>query len=112
LFFIFFLLEFKDSGVALRQLAEVERNTIQDMFIVYAIYNLKHKKIYIGQTFDLEKRLNEHNRKLFKGYTSAFDGEWKIIYKEQATTRPEALKREKQLKSFRGRQFIKKYIPE
>ena len=96
------------SPVALRQLAEVERF---NMFIVYSIYNKDHDKFYIGQTFDLEARIKEHNNKAFRGYTSRFDGEWQLIYKEMVATRQEALKREKQLKSYQGREFIKKYIP-
>ncbi len=82
------------------------------MFFVYCIYNKEHKKIYIGQTDNVEVRLDLHNRKEFKNsYTSKFDGEWVVIYKEECKDRPEALIREKQLKSYRGREFIKKYIP-
>ena len=79
-------------------------------YFVYAIYNQRHDKFYIGQTFDINKRLVEHNNKVFKGYTSQFDGPWILIYKEEVSSRQEALKREKQLKSFRGREFIKKQI--
>lgn len=79
---------------------------------VYAVYNRKNKKTYIGQTEDLEERLKLHNRKTFVGsYTSRFDGNWELIYKEHVKTREEALIREKQLKSYRGREFVKKFIP-
>lgn len=83
------------------------------MYVVYVIYNKKHGKIYIGQTEDIERRIKEHNdlnNKKHK-YTSQFDGEWQIIYKEEFKTRKEALTREKQLKSFRGREYIKRFIP-
>jgi len=83
------------------------------MFYVYAIYNLKHSKIYIGQTTDIDVRLLAHRNKTFNNsYTARLDGEWKLIYKEQVSTRNEALKREQQLKSFRGREFIKTFIPQ
>jgi len=79
---------------------------------VYAIYNKKHKKIYIGQTNNLDCRLKLHNNKTFKNcYTSRFDGTWELIYKEEEQDRKKALRREKQLKSYRGREYIKKYIP-
>ncbi len=82
------------------------------MYFVYAIYNRKHKKLYIGQTENLEDRLILHNTGLFRNsYTSRFDGNWEIIYREKAVGRKEALVREKQLKSYRGREFVKKYIP-
>lgn len=81
------------------------------MYSVYAIYNRRHDKIYIGQTVDISTRLLDHNSHAHKGYTSRFEGEWELIYKESVTTRSEALKREKQLKSFKGREYVKKYIP-
>ena len=82
------------------------------MCYVYAIYNKKHGKIYIGQCEDLERRLEMHNEKIFKNsYTARFSGIWILIYKEMASDRKGALLREKQLKSFRGREFIKNFIP-
>lgn len=81
------------------------------VYFVYTIYNRKHNKFYIGQTFDVTKRVQEHNDKVLKGYTSRFDGNWELIYKEELPSRQEAVKREHQLKSFRGREFIKRHIP-
>jgi len=82
------------------------------MFVVYAIYDKDHDKIYIGQTSNLELRLKAHQNKTFTtSYTSRFDGEWQLIYTEKVATRSETLKREKQLKSFRGREFIRGFIP-
>jgi putative endonuclease len=82
------------------------------MYWVYAIYNKKHNKIYIGQTENLDSRLELHNNKYFKkSYTARFDGFWRLIYKEQCVDRKTVLIREKQLKSYQGRLFIKKYIP-
>ena len=81
------------------------------MYSVYAIFNPKNQKIYIGQSKDLENRLKLHQEKIFKNsYTSRFDGEWTLIYKEKFKTRKEAIAREKQLKSYRGREFIKSKI--
>ena len=98
------------SAVALRQLAEVERPT--EMYFVYAIYNKDRGKVYVGQTQDLEERLRLHNSKEFKhSYTARLGGSWILIYKEELPTREAALKREKQLKSYRGREFVKTHIP-
>ncbi len=82
------------------------------MFFVDAIYNTEAKKLYIGQTHNVEQRLKEHNEHTFKGYTSRFQGEWVLIYKESVATRSEALVREKQLKSYRGRESLRNHIPE
>jgi len=83
-----------------------------EVFTVYAIYNKKHKKIYIGQSEDYMRRIKEHNdpTNTKHRFTKKFDGEWKLIYKEEFISRIEALKREKQLKSYQGRQFIKNKI--
>lgn len=82
------------------------------MFYVYAIYNRSSKKIYIGQTDNLNQRLKMHNDKTFmQSYTAKIGGNWQIIYYERYEKRKDALKREKQLKSYRGREFVKKYIP-
>lgn len=81
------------------------------MFWVYTIYNQLNDKIYIGQTRDLAKRLSEHNQKRGNHYTARFEGEWKLIYTESVTTRLEAVKRERQLKSQKGREFVKSNIP-
>ncbi|PCI20301.1 endonuclease [Candidatus Wolfebacteria bacterium] len=85
----------------------------QEKYIVYAIYNKVCEKIYIGQTEDLQTRLRLHNDKTFKqSYTSRFSGEWEIIYTEELESRQKAVIREKQLKSYRGRDFLKQYIPQ
>ena len=81
------------------------------MYTVYALYNIEHQKIYIGQTQDLDTRLKMHNNHVFNGFTSRFDGDWIVIYSEPVQTRNDALKREKALKSYRGREFIKTHIP-
>ena len=77
---------------------------------VYALFNKQAEKIYIGSTDNIERRLLEHNKKRGNHYTAKTVGEWKIIYKEEVKSRKEALIRERQLKSYRGREFIKKLI--
>lgn len=80
------------------------------MFYVYALYNKLVKKLYIGQTNNLEVRLGEHNNKFGNHYTSRFEGRWDIVYSEDVVDRKSALVREKQLKSYKGREFLKQYI--
>jgi putative endonuclease len=86
---------------------------LSDMaYFVYVLQNSKNNKIYIGQTNNLKKRINRHNGLLLNkktSYTSinADNGVWDIKYKEVFKTRKEAIIREKELKSYRGRQFIK-----
>jgi putative endonuclease len=82
------------------------------MFVVYVIESQKTGKIYIGQTSDLGKRMKRHNQELptkKTSYTTKNKGPWKIIYKEKYEARSEAIKREKQLKTAKGREFIKQF---
>ena len=82
------------------------------MVNVYVLQN-EMGKIYVGQTTNLEQRLARHNKTLpskSTSFTSRNKGEWKVVYKEIVNTRTEALQREKQLKSYQGRQFIKRII--
>ena len=79
------------------------------MFTTYVLYSKKFGKIYIGYTSDLEQRLLSHNKLATKGWTVKFRP-WEIIYKEEYETKSMAMKREKQLKSYQGRLFIRKLI--
>jgi len=92
--------------------AEQAINKSIDMYFVYVVYNRKHGKTYIGETNDVDERLRAHNDHRFAtSYTARFDGSWELVYSEQCANRQEARKREKQLKSYRGRQFVKQFIP-
>jgi putative endonuclease len=75
------------------------------MYTVYVLYSQKYDKIYIGQTEDIERRLIEHNNGLLSTYTKRYQP-WEVIYAEEFETRSEAMRREKQLKTSRGRAFI------
>ena len=80
------------------------------MFFVYVLYSPKFDQIYIGMTNNLERRLQEHNaghNKSTKAYLP-----WKKIHTESFPTRIEARKREKYLKTQRGRELIRKqFVP-
>jgi putative endonuclease len=82
------------------------------MFCVYVIEN-SLGKIYTGYTANFENRLKRHNGFLptkKTSYTYKNGGDWKLIYKEEFNARIEAIKRERELKSFKGREFVKNYI--
>jgi len=83
------------------------------MYYVYVVYNRRYSKSYTGETNNLDERLRAHNDHRFTtSYTTRFPGSWELIYSEECINRQEARKREKQLKSYRGRQFLMKFIPE
>jgi len=75
------------------------------MFIVYVLHSPDHNKIYVGYTSNLEQRFLSHNELGKKGWTIKFRP-WKIVHTEEYEAKTEAIKREKQLKSAKGREFI------
>jgi putative endonuclease len=75
------------------------------MYFVYALYSSKFDRIYIGYSENPEKRLTTHNDERNKGWTRKFQP-WQLVYTEKCLTKPEALKREKQLKTAAGRKFV------
>jgi putative endonuclease len=55
------------------------------------------------------ERLKSHNTLATKGYTIKFRP-WIIVYTEDFELKSDAMKREKELKSSRGRNFIREHI--
>ena len=74
------------------------------MWYVYIIYSKKIDKYYVGITDDLEWRLERHNAGWGK-YTKR-GIPWKIVYKENCESKPESLKREKEIKRKKSRKYI------
>ncbi|OGF82200.1 hypothetical protein A3B18_04115 [Candidatus Giovannonibacteria bacterium RIFCSPLOWO2_01_FULL_46_13] len=82
------------------------------MYYVYVLYNLDDesaKKIYIGVTDDLIRRVREHNSGQSK-WTSGF-GPWKPVYYEAYLSAKDAINRERKLKHHgKGVSELKKRI--
>ncbi len=75
------------------------------MFTVYVLYSPTFDKIYIGYTSNLEQRILSHNQLAKKGYTVKYRP-WVVIHTEEYSSKADAMKREKQLKSNQGREFL------
>jgi putative endonuclease len=70
---------------------------------------VRFDKIYIGYTSNLEQRMISHNELGKKGYTLKYRP-WTVLFTEEFDIKSEAMNREKQLKSARGRSCIREYI--
>ena len=79
------------------------------MYWVYILRSIDFNKFYIGYTSDLEKRLFSHNHLSNKGWTKKFQP-WEVVHSEAFELKSDAMTREKQLKSQKGREFIKNEI--
>src|SRR4051812_39616149 len=79
-------------------------------FVVYIVANAADT-LYIGHTNDIARRLNEHNDVTRVSWASR-RGPWRIIHTELCTTRSEATKKERTLKSLKSKDKLKEYIAE
>ena len=79
------------------------------MFTVYVLYSEKYDKLYVGYTSDLKQRLLSHNELSRKGWTVKYRP-WELIYTDEFTDKSSAMKRERELKSHKGRDFLRTLI--
>ncbi len=77
------------------------RIIIYDMNFYVYILKFKDDSLYIGQTNDLEKRLEEHRSKNTRSSKFSKDhGDFILAYQEKFVSRLESMRREKQLKGW------------
>ena len=79
------------------------------MWYVYVLYSITGDKTYAGYTNDVTRRLYEHNVSESRGFTLRYRP-WTLIRQEEYPAKPEAMKREKFLKTGRGREEIKIFV--
>lgn len=80
-------------------------------FMVYVLQNPKGKT-YVGQTSNLSRRLCQHNDPNCRLtlHTKRHRGPWRLVHSEEFTTRSAAMRREKELKSGKGRDWIQRAL--
>ena len=78
------------------------------MYIVYILQSDSDLSYYIGQTENLENRIQYHNDGMSR-YTSK-KMPWNVVYFEEYKTRKEAIARERFLKKQRNREFYGRLI--
>jgi putative endonuclease len=79
-------------------------------FYVYVLQSKTSDGYYIGYTTDLIRRVKEHNL----GQNSATKPyrPWRLIYYEACRNREDAKRREKHLKTTKGRRMVKARLKE
>jgi putative endonuclease len=79
------------------------------MFNVYIIHSAAKGKYYIGYTGDdLQVRIRKHNSN-HKGYTGMTQ-DWKLVYSESYANKAAAMKREREIKSWKSTKRIEEFI--
>jgi putative endonuclease len=67
---------------------------------VYILASRRHGTLYIGVTSSLMGRLHQHRTKAVRGFTSRY-GVTRLVFYELADTMESAIRREKQLKTWK-----------
>jgi putative endonuclease len=75
------------------------------MFTVYVLRSKLTGLYYTGSTSDLGRRLEEHNSDV--SFSTKNRGPWELVHREDYATRGEAMRRERQLKTGKGREEIR-----
>ena len=75
---------------------------------MYIIQSEEDGWTYTGHTKDIQKRLREHNNE--KTSATRLHKPFKLVYAEECTSRSEAMKREKFLKTGKGRDLKKELL--
>lgn len=78
------------------------------IFHVYILKSQSTGRLYTGHTACLKTRIEHHN--LGNSPYTKSRGPWSLVYSEEFGTRSEAMRREKFLKSGKGRQLLAKII--
>jgi len=78
------------------------------MFYVYVLQSLKDAKLYTGFTKNLKLRFEQHQKGLVDSTKNRRP--LKLIYYEACLKQEDTIKREKYLKSYYGKMFLKKRL--
>lgn len=77
-------------------------------YYVYVLKSLKDKKFYVGYTKNLKSRFEKHGRELVESTKERRP--LKLIYYEACLDQQDATHREKYLKTYHGKMFIRNRI--
>ncbi|KHE94149.1 MAG: GIY-YIG nuclease family protein [Candidatus Scalindua rubra] len=78
------------------------------MLYTYVLQSEKDNKFYVGFTKDLKLRFEQHNKEHVESTKDRMP--LRLIYYEACLDQNDVTKREKYLKSYHGRMFLKKRL--
>ncbi len=82
------------------------------MYYVYILYSLKADRYYIGETSNIELRLQQHNEGVFSGSYTKISNDWTIKRIIECENIIIARKIEKHIKSKKRRAYTEMVISE
>jgi putative endonuclease len=78
------------------------------MFTTYVLRSKTTGRFYTGSTADLTRRLHEHNSDI--SASTKHRGPWELVHREDFTTLSGAVRRERYLKTGKGRDELKRIL--
>jgi putative endonuclease len=76
------------------------------IFQVYILYSANTNSYYIGQTVDLENRIDQHNTHVFLKSETRKATDWELYFKIECKTRAQAIQIERHIKRMKSKRYI------
>ncbi|NJN76966.1 MAG: GIY-YIG nuclease family protein [Saprospiraceae bacterium] len=81
------------------------------MHFVYILHSKKLKRYYIGETYDVELRLNQHNEGFYNKNNYTKKGQpWELIFQLKCNTKEQAQKIEKHIKKMKSKKYLQNFM--
>ena len=78
------------------------------MFTTHVLRSKACRRLYTGSTSDLGRRLEQHNTDVSTSTKNR--GPWQLVHREDFLTLAEAVRRERYLKTGKGREELKRIL--
>ncbi len=82
--------------------------------MAYFTYILENSdgRFYVGQTEDLDRRVQQHNNPTHSEakYTTKHGGPWRLVWHEEHPARKSAMARERQIKAMKSARWIREEL--
>jgi len=80
------------------------------MHFLYILYSEKAHTYYVGETDDMELRLEKHINHSYHGSFTSMAEDWKVVLLFECISRSQAVQLEKFIKRMKSKVFIQKII--
>jgi len=80
------------------------------LFTTYVLRSRTTLRFYTGSTSDFDHRFEQHNQD--QSASTKHRGPWEVVHREDFATLAEAVRRERYLKTGKGREELKRLLAE
>ncbi len=80
------------------------------MHYVYILYSEKINKYYIGETHNIQLRIQRHDSEYYDNKWTAKGKPWKLFHQIDCQSKSQALKIERHIKRMKSRKYIENLV--